>query len=260
MNTITDQPQVFAELNLPEPLLQAIRDLGFTTCTPIQSEMLASTLTGQDAMGQAQTGTGKTAAFLITIITELLKKPQLRPAKQGCPIALIIAPVRELAMQITRDAEALTAHTDLYTVSAIGGETMDKQYEALDRKPVDLLIGTPGRLLALHRSKKINLRQARFLVIDEADRMLDMGFIADVSTLVGAMPNKRKRQSMLLSATLDKNVHRLGRAWLNQPQIIEIAPQQIAARRSIKSSIWSVPPRDCRCCATYCAERMPAVY
>ena len=220
----------FEDFDLPQPLLQAISDLGFACCTPIQEEALPHTLAGGDVIGRAQTGTGKTAAFLITIITDLLTRPAEGGRRTGEPLAVAIAPVRELAQQITRDAKDLGRHTNIRTLTLIGGEPYDNQLREMQKQPLDLLVATPGRLLDFHRRRDVNFRRVKFLVIDEADRMLDMGFIRDVSTVIGAMPAKEERQTMLFSATIDARVRRLANAWLRQPKLVEVEPEQVAAK------------------------------
>lgn len=229
----------FEDFALPEPLLQAIGDLRFTRCTPIQAEVLPHTLQGRDAVGRAQTGTGKTAAFLVTIITAILAHPIAGRRRTGTPRAVAIAPVRELAQQITRDAEDLGQHTNIRTLTLIGGEPYEHQFQNMQERPVDLLVATPGRLLDFYRRRHVNFQRVEFLVIDEADRMLDMGFIRDVSTIIGAMPPKEKRQTMLFSATIDARVRRLANAWLEQPVTVEVAPEQVAAK-DVKQVVYLV--------------------
>ena len=195
--------QDFIDLDLPEPLNLAIRKLNFSNCTPIQKEVLPHSLDGEDVIAQAQTGTGKTAAFLISIITYHLENPERQPRKAGTPFALIIAPTRELVMQIASDAELLTAFTDLHVMAVVGGIDYEKQKRELER-PVEVIVATPGRLLDFCRSGVINLGQVETLVIDEADRMLNMGFIPDVKAIVQRTPKKDKRQTQLYSATFSE--------------------------------------------------------
>ncbi|MFZ1294691.1 MAG: DEAD/DEAH box helicase, partial [Pseudomonadales bacterium] len=145
----------FRELGLPEPLLKAIDDLGFRHCTPIQQEVLPHTLLGNDCIGKAQTGTGKTAAFLLTILSDLLNNPAEEPRYAGEPRALVIAPTRELVMQIAKDAEDLSRHTDIHIVTLIGGVDYDRQRQQLERKLVDILVATPGRLMDFHSQRQI---------------------------------------------------------------------------------------------------------
>ncbi len=229
----------FEDFALPEPLLRAIDDLGFTACTPIQAEVLPHTLERKDAIGRAQTGTGKTAAFLVTIIAGILARRATGRRGTGKPRAVAIAPVRELAQQIARDADDLGRYTDMRTLTLIGGEPYENQFQDMQERPVDLLVATPGRLLDFHRRRHVDFQQVEFLVIDEADRMLDMGFIRDVSTVIGAMPPKEKRQTMLFSATIDARVQRLANAWLEKPITVEVEPEQVAAR-DVKQVVYLV--------------------
>ena len=229
----------FSELQLPATLLQAIDDLGFANCTPIQGQILPHTRQGKDALGQAQTGTGKTAAFLITLIAGIMSRQKSAQRPPGTPYAVVIAPVRELAVQIGKDAVDLCRHSTVNSVTVIGGENPEHQLKQLKSRPAELVIGTPGRLLAFCKQGDLSLRQVKYLVIDEADRMLDMGFIREVSSIIGAMPGKHNRQSMLFSATLDDNVHRLARSWLNKPVVCKIAPDQIATDQ-VQQLIYTV--------------------
>ncbi len=217
----------FSALNLHSSILAAIKDLGFTKLTPIQAQILPYTLSGQDAIGQAQTGTGKTATFLITIIAALLAKPFSADEARylGEPRALILAPTRELANQIYDDAIALTRHTDLHCVCVMGGVHYDNQLDALDKGFTDILIATPGRLIDLVQRGDVYLDRIEVLVLDEADRMLDMGFIADIKRLIAKMPPKTDRQSLLFSATFNQDVMALAYDWLLQPIFIEIKPE-----------------------------------
>jgi ATP-dependent RNA helicase RhlB len=226
----TDLPllgQDFIDLDLPEPLNLAIRKLNFSNCTPIQKEVLPHSLDGEDVIAQAQTGTGKTAAFLISIITYQLENPERQPRKPGTPFALIIAPTRELVMQIASDAELLTEFTDLHVMAVVGGIDYEKQKRELER-PVEVIVATPGRLLDFCRSGVINLGQVEMLVIDEADRMLNMGFIPDVKAIVQRTPKKDKRQTQLYSATFSEDIKRLAKTWTLDPIRIEIEPEQVA--------------------------------
>jgi len=218
----------FQDLNLPIELLHAISDLNFRYCTPIQAEILPLTLEGKDMAGKAQTGTGKTAAFLLCIFTRFMKSRQEAP-KPGTPRALILAPTRELAMQIRDDAEKLSGHTPFNTIAIYGGIDYDKQRRMLEQ-PVDVIVATPGRLIDFVNQGAINLREVEVLVIDEADRMLDMGFIPDVRKIVYKTPPKEQRQTLLFSATLDDEVMRLASAWMVDPGKIEIEPDKNATK------------------------------
>lgn len=217
----------FHDLNLPLELMHAIFDLGFRYCTPIQAESLPATLAGHDVIGQAQTGTGKSAAFLLTILNYLLKvKPDERYASE--PRALVIAPTRELALQIGKDAKALAKHTELKILTVVGGMDYQAQKETLREEIIDVLVATPGRLIDFLNSRDLYLDQVDILVLDEADRMLDMGFIPDVRRIVRATPNKEERQTLLFSATFNFDVRLLIDQWTINPVKVEIEPEQVA--------------------------------
>lgn len=220
-------PTDFAELDLPPELGRAIAGLGFPGCTPVQKQVLPHSLDGKDIIAQAQTGTGKTAAFLISIITYELENPPLEERPAGTPFALIIAPTRELVMQITKDAEDLARYSDFQVTSLVGGIDYEKQRKRL-QKPVDLVAATPGRLLDFARSGTVDLSQVEILIIDEADRMLSMGFIPDVKAIVRRTPAKKQRQTQLFSATYNEDIKRLAASWTLDPVRIEIQPEQIA--------------------------------
>ena len=213
----------FHDFGLPDVLLHAIADLGFEYCTPIQAATIPHALQGRDLIGKAQTGTGKTAAFLIGIMTDLLDFPLENERKKGEPRALIIAPTRELALQIAADAEGLGKYTELSVVSLVGGMDYEKQRKALAACPVDILVATPGRLIDFVRSKEVDLFNVEVLVLDEADRMLSMGFIPDVRTIIRQTPRKgADRQTLLYSATFTDDVMRLAEQWTLEPVTIEI--------------------------------------
>ena len=219
--------QDFADLDLPDPLNQAIISLEFSQCTPVQKEVLPHSLDGEDVIAQAQTGTGKTAAFLISIITYHLENPEYNHRKAGTPFALIIAPTRELVMQITQDAVLLTQYTDIKVMSVVGGIDYEKQKTQL-AGPVEIIVATPGRLLDFCRSSIIDLSKVEMLVIDEADRMLNMGFIPDVKAIVQRTPKKDKRQTQLYSATLSEDIKRLASQWTMKPVNVTIEPEKLA--------------------------------
>ena len=220
----------FRELGLPEPLLRAVDDLGFVRCTPIQQEVLPCTLLGHDCIGKAQTGTGKTAAFLLTILSDLLGTPAEEPRYVGEPRALVIAPTRELVLQIARDAADLARHTDLHIVTLIGGVDYDRQRQQLESRLVDILVATPGRLMDFHSQRQIHLDRIELLVIDEADRMLDMGFIPQVRRIVRQTPPKTHRQTMFFSATFTEEVVSLSDQWTHKPVRVEIEPESVASK------------------------------
>ncbi len=216
----------FETLNLHPQLKQAIDALGFKEMTPIQAKVLQYTLAGHDAIGRAQTGTGKTAAFLISIINDLLKNPIQHQRFRGEPRALILAPTRELAIQIESDAKELTKFAGLNVVTLVGGVDFDKQKKQLDQGFVDIIVATPGRLIDFTEQKEIWLDQIEFLVIDEADRLLDMGFIPSVKRIVRYSPRKEQRQTLLFSATFSYDVLNLAQQWLFEPVTVEIEPDK----------------------------------
>ncbi|MCO4756386.1 MAG: ATP-dependent RNA helicase RhlB [Oceanospirillaceae bacterium] len=217
----------FQDFNLPDVVLHAIADQGFEYATGIQAETIPTALAGKDIIGKAQTGTGKTAAFLLGIITDLLDFPIEERRRLAEPRALIVAPTRELAMQIAADAEGLSKHADLHVVSLVGGMDYDKQRQLLKMKPVDILVATPGRLLDFVNNKEVDLWNVEVLVLDEADRMLSMGFIPDVRSIIRATPRKgQDRQTLLYSATFSDDIMNLARQWTLDAVQIEIEPEK----------------------------------
>jgi ATP-dependent RNA helicase RhlB len=208
--------------------MHAIADLDFRYCMPIQAKILPKTLEGSDATGKAQTGTGKSAAFLVNIYTQLLKKPLHGKRRPGIPRALILAPTRELVLQIEKDARAIGKYTNIRIQSVFGGLGYEKQKRALAEKVIDIIVATPGRLLDFQRQKLLRFYKLEILVIDEADRMLDMGFIPDVGKIIRSAPPKQKRQTMFFSATLTPEVERLSEQWTVDPVHVEIEPEHIA--------------------------------
>jgi len=218
----------FHDFGLSDPLLHAISDLGFKYCTPIQAEILPRSLSGMDASGRAQTGTGKTAAFLITVITRMLNNPIQNKRKPGMPRVLVLAPTRELVLQISEEARHLSKYTDFKTISVFGGMDYEKQRKQLSSNAVDIVVATPGRLLDFQRRRDISLKKIEMLIIDEADRMLDMGFIPDVKNIIYSTPAKENRQTLLFSATLTGEITRLASQWTHNAVTVEIEPEQIA--------------------------------
>ncbi len=218
----------FHDFDLPQTVMHAISDLDFKYCTPIQTEILPSTLSGKDASGRAQTGTGKTAAFLITVITRLLNNPLKGRRKTGTPRVLALAPTRELVLQIVAEARQLATYTNIKIQPVFGGMDYEKQRRQLVNTTVDIIIATPGRLLDFQRRGDLNLKKVEILIIDEADRMLDMGFIPDVRKIIYSTPKKDQRQTLLFSATLTAEVIRLASQWTCDPVTVEIEPEQIA--------------------------------
>jgi ATP-dependent RNA helicase RhlB len=218
----------FHDFNLPVILMHAISDLGFQYCSPIQARTLPYTLRGHDIVGKAQTGTGKTAAFLTTIITELLNNPVEDDCFAGEARSLIIAPTRELVMQIAGDARDLCKYTNLKVHSLVGGIDYDKQKRYLHDSLCDILVATPGRLLDFASSNDVYLDRTEILVLDEADRMLDMGFIPQVRRIIRLTPHPDHRHTMFFSATFTPEVIELARQWTVDPTTVEIEPDNIA--------------------------------
>ncbi len=234
----------FEDLALSDGLMKAIRDdLGFEHGTPIQSATLPWSLADYDVVGQAQTGTGKTAAFLITIFSRLWEQPEDEPPPLGRPRSLVLAPTRELALQIARDAEDLGRHLPFTVLAVVGGIDFDKQLSVLKGRPVDLIIATPGRLIDFIDRRAIDLGAVEVLVIDEADRMLDMGFIPDVRRIVYKTPHKRTRQTLFFSATFNDDVHRLADQWTIDPYKVVIAPESVAVD-TVKQEMYNVAAED----------------
>ena len=220
----------FADLDLPEPVRRGIEDAGFTWCTPIQAETLPTAITGRDIAGQAQTGTGKTAAFLIAAFTLLLNKPRRHQGTGSCPRVLIIAPTRELAMQIFEEGKLLGKHTGLTMHAVYGGVDYVKQLDRL-AEGVDILIGTPGRLIDYFKQKVFTLKDAEVLIVDEADRMFDMGFVDDLRYLVTKMPPSTERVSFMYSATLSYRVLELAYEYMHDVHRVAIDEEQVTAER-----------------------------
>ncbi|GIX31052.1 MAG: ATP-dependent RNA helicase RhlB [Porticoccaceae bacterium] len=218
----------FAEMGLRSEILRAVEDLGFTHLTPIQARALPFSLRGHDLVGRAQTGTGKTAAFLITILQDLLDHPLPEARYAGEARALVIAPTRELVLQIAEDARALARHTELGIHTLVGGMDYERQKRRLLAAPCDILVATPGRLLDFLGSGDVHLDRVEILVIDEADRMLDMGFIPQVRRIVRATPPKTHRQTLFFSATFTADVDRLAEQWTRDAVRVEIEPEKVA--------------------------------
>jgi ATP-dependent RNA helicase RhlB len=233
----------FDEFALPEPLLRAIDDLGFKFCTPIQSGVLPFSLADYDVTGQAQTGTGKTAAFLITVLTRIWENPDQAARPRGTPRALCLAPTRELALQIESDARDLSKYMGFSVQCVVGGMDFQKQLDRIMAAPLDLLIATPGRLLDFINRRNINLKQVEVLVLDEADRMLDMGFIPDVRRIVYQTPHKRNRQTLFFSATFNEEVMRLARSWTLAPEHVSVTPETVATD-TVTQKFWLVGSSD----------------
>lgn len=227
----------FLDLPLAESVQFGIQYAGFEYCTPIQELTLPALLDNRDLAGKAQTGTGKTAAFLLASFTSLLSNP-LAERQVGTPRMVVLAPTRELAIQIHKDACKLGIFTGLNLALAFGGMDHEAQRRALNGV-VDVLIGTPGRVIDFARSQSLKLGKVEILVIDEADRMLDMGFIPDVKRIVSQMPKKGERQTLLFSATLEEKILKLASGWLADPVVIESEPEQMVSD-NIEQTFYSV--------------------
>ena len=220
----------FDSLTLHESVQAGIRDAGFEFCTPIQASTLPIALKPSDVAGQAQTGTGKTAAFLIAAFQRLLTNQTEAPEGQRQPRVFALAPTRELAMQIAKDAEALGKHTGLKVGLAYGGTDYEKQRQIL-KDGVDLLIGTPGRIIDYFKQGVFKLDQVQVAILDEADRMFDLGFIKDIRYLLRRLPSPEKRLNMLFSATLSQRVLELAYEHMNEPELVRIEPEKVTVDR-----------------------------
>src|SRR5664279_2399200 len=220
----------FDSLNIAEPLKRGIAELGFTRCTPIQALTLPHALAGRDVAGQAQTGTGKTAAFLVAILQRMLTQPAFTERGPSDPRALIIAPTRELAIQIEKDFQSLGRGTGIKSALIYGGVDYDKQRDQL-RDGVDIIIATPGRLLDYFKQHVFSFRAVEVMIIDEADRMFDLGFIKDVRFIMRRLPERERRQSMLFSATLSHRVLELAYEHMNEPEKLTVESENITADR-----------------------------
>jgi ATP-dependent RNA helicase RhlE len=209
-------PIPFGDLGLDERLLSGIRDLGWDDTRPVQSGVIPPALRGDDVIACAETGTGKTAAFLLPILQRFLHEPPPTPQRTR---ALVLAPTRELAVQIEDQVQGLTYHTTVSSIAVFGGVPMDPQERAL-RAGADIVVATPGRLMDHMRHESTDFSALEILVLDEADRMLDMGFWPDVQRIFTALPSKR--QTLLFSATMPGEVAELTRAFLHAPQYIQV--------------------------------------
>lgn len=214
----------FSDLDIPEQVLHGLADTGFVNCTPIQAQTLPISLAGRDVAGQAQTGTGKTAAFLVTLFARLLTSKAPEP---HAPRALVLSPTRELAKQIFDDAQSIGRHTGLKSVQVVGGVDYVKQANLL-KSGVDIVIATPGRVIDYYKQKVFNPEHINTVVIDEADRLLDLGFAKDMRYILSKLPPFDKRLSMLFSATLSYRVMELTYEYMNLPEFVAITPQEVA--------------------------------
>jgi ATP-dependent RNA helicase RhlE len=209
-------PIAFDKLNLDSQLLQGIKELGWTETRPVQSGVISLALAGHDVIASAETGTGKTAAFLVPILQRFLREG---PARQPATRALILAPTRELAVQIEDQVQGLTYHTAVSSIAVFGGVEMTKQEQAL-KANVDIVVATPGRLMDHMRHEAVNFSSLEVLVLDEADRMLDMGFWPDVQRILAALP--AERQTLLFSATMPAEVLKLTKEFLRHPKYVQV--------------------------------------
>ena len=233
----------FHDFDIPAEVMHGIAELGFKYCTEIQALSLEQALAGKNIAGKAQTGSGKTAAFLVAILTRYLRTPENRAKDGGNPRALVIAPTRELVIQICKDADAIGKYSGLRSLAVYGGMDYDRQKREVLAQPVDLLVATPGRLLDFVKSRVINLSNVDTLVIDEADRMLDMGFIPDVRRIMNYLPPKDKRTTMLYSATLDDTVMRLAMNWMEEPFKAEVE-SETNATDTVKQVVYVIQAKD----------------
>ncbi|NLV25449.1 MAG: DEAD/DEAH box helicase [Deltaproteobacteria bacterium] len=229
----------FNDLSLPAAVLRGIAEVGFVDLTPVQEASIPLALSGRDLAVQAQTGTGKTAAFLITLFTRLLAAERELSTN---PRALILAPTRELVAQICADAKGLGAYCPIRVQAVFGGIDYQEQRQAL-QKGVDVIVATPGRLIDYAKQRVFSLRRIEALVIDEADRMFDMGFIKDLRYILRQLPSFEKRQNMLFSATLSSRVMELAYEFMNAPEKVEIHPEQVTAER-IEQNLYHVGRRE----------------
>jgi ATP-dependent RNA helicase RhlB len=232
----------FHDFNLPDGLMRAIQELGYEYCSPIQGKSIPVSLTGADILGKAQTGTGKTAAFLVSVITDLVENP-LKEQFNGEPRSLILAPTRELALQIAEDAKRLCRHLDLKVTVAVGGMDFQTQQKQLQNDNVDILVATPGRLIDFMLKKSVFLDQIEILVIDEGDRMLDMGFIPDLKNIIRAAPYKNHRQTLMFSATWTSDITTLAKTWTNEPEVVEVEADNRTAE-TVEQHIYLVSADD----------------
>jgi ATP-dependent RNA helicase RhlE len=217
----------FDQLGLAEPLLRAVRAQGYTTPTPIQAQAIPAVLQGGDLMAGAQTGTGKTAGFTLPTLHRLMHGKPVRDARGRIAIrALVLTPTRELAAQVEESVRTYGAHTPITSMVMFGGVGMQPQIDRL-RKGVDILVATPGRLLDHHQQGTLDLRHVEIFVLDEADRMLDMGFIHDIRKVLAILP--AKKQTLLFSATFSDEIKALADRLLNQPALIQVTPRNTTA-------------------------------
>ncbi len=220
----------FDSFDLDPRILAGLTDASFTYCTPIQAQTLPLALAGQDVAGQAQTGTGKTAAFLVAAMQHLLTNPLEPPEGPVQPRVIVLAPTRELAVQIHKDAQTLGRHTGFKLGLVYGGTGYQEQRDQI-AAGVDILIGTPGRFIDYYKQRVFDFKSVQVMVLDEADRMFDLGFIKDIRFVLRRLPSPAQRLGMLFSATLSYRVTELAYEHMNDPRMVEIAPDQVTAER-----------------------------
>lgn len=231
----------FEELALSKPILDGIADLGFTDCTEVQSKVLPISLAGKDVMVQSKTGSGKTAVYLLTILQDYVKAKE--EGKSSLPKALVVAPTRELAVQIEEDAKNFAKHIDGIVIGCFyGGVGYEKQEAVLD-KGCDLFVCTPGRILDFQKSHKIDFRQFDIFVVDEADRLFDMGFYPDIQKMFSLLRDQKERQTMLFSATLGTKVQNLAWQYMNEPEEVAIHPEEVTVK-AITQELYHVAKSD----------------
>ncbi len=231
----------FADLNLAPPIMQALQESGYDTPTPIQAQAIPVVLSGKDLMAGAQTGTGKTAAFGLPILQKLLPLASSSTSPAKHPVrALVLAPTRELAIQVQENIEHYAKHTQLRTLVVFGGVDIKTQTPKL-KTGVEILVATPGRLLDHIEQKSLNLNQVKMLVLDEADRMLDMGFMPDLKRILTLLP--KQRQNLMFSATFSKEIKKLSDDFLNSPELIEVARSN-ATNDNVAQTVYPVPQAD----------------
>ncbi|EAR55905.1 ATP-dependent RNA helicase [Photobacterium sp. SKA34] len=256
MKTTHITERKFAELGLNPLVLKGLDDKGFHNCTPIQALALPVMLTGHDIAGQAQTGTGKTIAFLTATFNHLLETAAPAHRKTNQPRAIIMAPTRELAIQIYNDASSLIASTGLKAGLAYGGEPYEKQKAVLD-EGVDILIGTCGRIIDFYKQRVIDLASIQVVVLDEADRMFDLGFIKDIRFLFRRMPAPNERLSLLFSATLSYRVKELAFEHMNSPESVVVEPEQKTGHRIQEELFYPSNQEKMRLLQTLIEEEWP---
>jgi ATP-dependent RNA helicase RhlE len=237
----TQAAPTFDQFGLSPDILKAVRESGYTTPTPIQAQAIPVVLAGRDVMGAAQTGTGKTASFSLPIIQRLLPSANTSASPARHPVrALMLTPTRELADQVAANVQTYSKHTPLRSTVVFGGVDMNPQSDAL-RRGVEILIATPGRLLDHVQQKTVNLGQVQMLVLDEADRMLDMGFLPDLQRILNLLP--KERQTLLFSATFSPEIKKLASTYLRNPQTIEVARSN-STNANVRQIVYEVHESD----------------